>query len=171
VFGAPLPRPVSELSTAAYNPESVPRYGRENNNERRRPARRSLAVDIVTRWYGDAAVMKASGILDHDSAAAFSDELMYLFQKIETGGLVIDVSGLEYMSTAGLKSLLMICRASADAKRRTFIAAPSAIVRGLLEMSDARLVLQVVPTLSEAVRMVSPAAAHAYREAAERAQE
>ena len=122
-------------------------------------------MDVTTRWYGDAAVIKLKGALDHDSAPGLTDELLYLLQKVDSGAIVIDLSELEYMSSAGLKSLLMISRAAKDSTRRTFVAAAKPLVRELLEMSHANLVLQIVPAVSEAVRMVSPMAAYAYREA------
>ena len=122
-------------------------------------------MDVATRWYGDAAVLTIRGRLDHDGASILSDELMYLLQKVDSGAVVIDLSQLEYMSSADLKSLLMVSRAASHSHHRTILAAPTPLVRELLEMSHARLVLHIVPTLSEAVRMVSAGAAHAYREA------
>lgn len=82
-------------------------------------------MELTTRWYGDAAVIKVSGALDHESTQLLTDELMYLLQKIHSGGVVIDLSELEYMSSAGLKSLLMVSRAAKNATRRTFVAAPT----------------------------------------------
>jgi len=122
-------------------------------------------VDVATRWYGDAAVLTICGRLDHDGASRLSDELVCLLQQVDSGAVVIDLSQLEYMSSAGLKSLLMVCRTASDSQHRTILAAPAPVVRELLEMSHAKLVLNIVPTLSEAVRMVSAGAAHAYREA------
>jgi anti-anti-sigma factor len=122
-------------------------------------------VDVATRWYGDAAVLTICGRLDHDGASRLSDELVCLLQQVDSGAVVIDLSQLEYMSSAGLKSLLMVCRTASDSQHRTILAAPTPLVRELLEMSHAKLVLDIVPTLSEAVRMVSAGAAHAYREA------
>jgi stage II sporulation protein AA (anti-sigma F factor antagonist) len=122
-------------------------------------------MELSTRWYGDAAVIRLGGRLDHNSAPGLTDELLYLLQKVDTGAIVIDLSDLEYMSSAGLKSVLMMTRAAKDSTRRTFVAAATPLVQELLEMTHAKLVLQIVPTVSEAVRMVSPMAAYAYREA------
>ncbi len=122
-------------------------------------------MDVDTRWYGDAAVLTICGGLDHDGASILADELMYLLQEVDSGAVVIDLSQLEYMSSAALKSLLMVSRAARASQHRTILAAPTPVVHALLETSNAKLVLHIVPTLSEAVRMVSAAAAHAYREA------
>jgi anti-sigma B factor antagonist len=122
-------------------------------------------MDVATRWYGDAAVLTICGRLDHDAASILSEQLMHLLQKVDSGAVVIDLSQLEYMSSGGLKSLLMVSRAASGSQHRTILAAPTPLVRELLEMSHAKLVLHILPTLSEAVRMVSAAAAHAYREA------
>jgi anti-sigma B factor antagonist len=122
-------------------------------------------MDAATRWYGDAAVIKLTGALDDESASRLSDELLYLLQKVESGAIVMDLSEVEYISSAGLQSLLILSRAAKESTRRIFVAAAKPLVRELLARSHAQLVLQMVPTLSEAVRMVSPMAAYAYREA------
>jgi len=79
-------------------------------------------VDVATRWYGDAAVLTICGRLDHDGASRLSDELVCLLQQVDSGAVVIDLSQLEYMSSAGLKSLLMVCRTASDSQHRTILA-------------------------------------------------
>lgn len=73
---------------------------------------------------GDALVVAPTGAIDHDSAEVFQENLTAALNQLgeSSGPLVIDFSGIEYMSSVGLRVLMRISK-SAKAKSVTIAVA------------------------------------------------
>ena len=75
---------------------------------------------------GDVVVAKVAGRLDSSSAPAAEEQLMRLIES-NTPRLAIDLSNLEYISSAGLRMLLLVARKvqQANGKLALFGLAPN----------------------------------------------
>jgi len=107
-----------------------------------------------------------TGRLDHDNCEAFQSDLAEHLHACEAAGaaLVLDLSGLEYVSSAGLRCLMMAARQASAHESRIMVAAPQPVVAEILQISRFNLVLQVFGTTREALASVSPEAARAYEQ-------
>ena len=116
------------------------------------------------RNFGNARVVTPRGRLDHENCDAFHNDLAEHLQACSKEGaaLVLDLSGLEYVSSAGLRCLMMGARQAAAHKNRIMVAAPQPVVAEILQISRFNLVLQVFPTTREAIASISPEALQAF---------
>ena len=116
------------------------------------------------RSYGEARVVSPRGRLDHDNCEMFQRDLATELQACEKdhASLVLDMSGVEYVSSAGLRCLMIAAKQAKSHAGRIVIAAPQAVVAEILQISRFNLVLPVFGTTREAVASVSPQAAQAF---------
>lgn len=121
-------------------------------------------MSLPHRSFGNARVVTPQGRLDHDNCEAFQSDLAQHLQVCgqENAALVLDLSGLEYVSSAGLRCLMMGARQAAAHKNRIMVSAPQPVVAEILQISRFNLVLQVFGTTREALASVSPEAAQAF---------
>ena len=121
-------------------------------------------MNVTSRRYGTAAVLRVSGRLDQDTCEAFRGDLM---KEVEAaaragGGVVLDLSGLEYVSSAGLRCFMLASRQAKQHQMKIYVAALQPMVREIFEISHFNLIFQVFPTVREALGTISPEAAVAY---------
>ena len=118
--------------------------------------------------YADALVLVVAGRLDQDNCDAFRADLMaQIEQSAHDGGAVIlDLSGLEYVSSAGLRCFMLASRQAKAQHGRIFMAALRSMVAEIFEISHFNMVFQVFPTVREALAAASTDAAASYDKAA-----
>jgi len=119
---------------------------------------------LAHRSYGSARVVSPRGRLDHDNCDEFQRDLAAELDACAQDGasLVLDMSGLEYVSSAGLRCLMIAARQAAARQSRVVAAAPQPVVAEILQISRFNLVLPVYGTTREAVASVSPDALAAF---------
>ena len=121
-------------------------------------------MNVSSRRYANAALVQVSGRLDQDTCEAFRGQLMgFVDQAAHDGGaIVLDLSQLEYVSSAGLRCFMLASRQAKAQHGRIFVAALQPMVAEIFEISHFNLVFQVFPTLREAMAAVSSEAALAF---------
>jgi anti-sigma B factor antagonist len=114
--------------------------------------------------YGPARAIAPQGRLDHDNCDAFRAELAPHLDVCvrERLPLVLDMSGLEYVSSAGLRCLMLAAKEARERSGKLVVAAMQPIVAEIFQISRFNLVFEVFPTLREALASVSPQAAEAF---------
>jgi anti-anti-sigma factor len=119
---------------------------------------------LAHRNYGAVRVVSPRGRLDHDNCDAFQHDLADHLDACarEGAALVLDMSGLEYVSSAGLRCLMIAARQAAARQGRVVAAAPQPVVAEILQISRFNLVLPVYGTTREALASVSPDALDAF---------
>jgi len=124
-------------------------------------------MPLSHRNFGKARVLAPKGRLDHESCEAFQADLKPHAEACaqEGSALVLDLSGLEYVSSAGLRCLMIAARQASARHSRVVASAPQAVVAEILQISRFNLVLPVFATTREALASVSPEAARAYEQA------
>lgn len=117
-------------------------------------------MPLSHRTYGKARVLAPKGRLDHESCEAFQADLRphAVACASEGSALVLDLSGLEYVSSAGLRCLMIAAREAKARAGRIVVAAMQPVVAEIFQISRFNLVLEVFPTLREALASVSPQA-------------
>jgi len=121
-------------------------------------------MKVSSRRYGNAAVLRVEGRLDQDTCEGFTTELMtYVDAAVHDGGaIVLDLSPLEYVSSAGLRCFMLASREAKAHQARIFVAALQPMVSEIFAISHFDLVFQVFPTVREALGAVSAEAAAAF---------
>ena len=124
-------------------------------------------MQVQSRRFANAVVVQAGGRLDQDSCDIFRVELMRDVESAarDGGAIVLDLAGLEYVSSAGLRCFMLASRQAKSQQGRIFVAALQPMVREIFEISHFNLVFQVFPTVREALEAVSAEAATAFARA------
>ncbi|MGA8050539.1 MAG: STAS domain-containing protein [Burkholderiales bacterium] len=121
-------------------------------------------VNLTRRNYASAMVLTPTGRLDHDNCEAFREALQpYLQEGGESGGgIVFDLSTLEYVSSAGLRCLMIAAKEAKTLGSTILIAAMQPVVAEIFQISRFNLVFDTFPTVREALNALSPESAAAY---------
>ena len=121
-------------------------------------------MPLPHRNYGTARVLAPRGRLDHDNCEAFQADLAPHLGACEREGLVLvlDLSGLEYVSSAGLRCLMIAAKQATTHNSRIVVASMQPVVSEIFQISRFSLVLEVFATIREALASVSPQAAAAF---------
>ena len=124
-------------------------------------------MNVTSRRFANAVVVHAAGRLDQDTCEAFrADLLKYVEDAALAGGaIVLDLSALEYVSSAGLRCFMLASRQAKAQHGRIFVAALQPMVAEIFQNSHFNLVVQVCPSVREAVAAVSADAAAAFEKA------
>lgn len=107
---------------------------------------------IPTRRRG-ALILSPRGRIDHANAEAFHAALQGPLAACKAGGerLVLDLSGLEYISSAGLRTLMLASRQATAQGGVIVVAAMTPVVREIFDISKFTLVFKCFDTLDEAL--------------------
>lgn len=110
-------------------------------------------TQVGDRTVDGVEVVEATGRLDATSAPEFEDRLL---GAVEQGRrrIVVDCTRLEYVSSAGLRVLLIAAKRLATAGGAIAIVAPAGPVRDILAIVGFDSVFPVVPVVSDAVAAV-----------------
>jgi len=110
-------------------------------------------MPIPVRIQGNTRVLSFAGRLDQDNCDQFRADLEpELDESARTGQhIVFDLSGLEYVSSAGLRCFMLAARQAKSQKARIVVAALQPMVAEIFQISRFDLVLQVFPTVDEAL--------------------
>jgi anti-anti-sigma factor len=124
-------------------------------------------MNVTSRRFANAVVVLAAGRLDQDTCEAFRGDLLkYVEEAAHDGGaIVLDLSALEYVSSAGLRCFMLASRQAKAQHGRIFVAALQPMVAEIFQISHFNLVFQVFPSVREAVSAVSAEAAAAFDKA------
>ena len=116
------------------------------------------------RSYGEARVVSPRGRLDHDNCEAFQRDLAMQLEACsqERAALVLDMSGLDYVSSAGLRCLMIAAKQATSQAGRIVVASPQPVVAEILQISRFNLVFRVWGSLREALADVSAQAVAAF---------
>jgi anti-anti-sigma factor len=121
-------------------------------------------MNVSSRRFANAVVVRVAGRLDQDTCEAFRGELTGFVDSAGRAGtsIVMDLSGLEYVSSAGLRCFMLAARQSKAQHGRISVAQLQPMVAEIFEISRFNMVFQVFPTVHDAVHAVSIDAAAAF---------
>ncbi len=124
-------------------------------------------MNVSSRRFANAVVVQVAGRLDQDTCEAFRGQLMTLVDEAahDGGAIVLDLSALEYISSAGLRCFMLASRQAKAQHGRIFVAALQPMVAEIFEISHFNLVFQVFPAVGDALATVSAEAVAAFGKA------
>ena len=121
-------------------------------------------MDLMPKRYDDTVVLAPVGRINHVSSDAFGETLRPHMERCSAAQdrLVLDLSRLEYISSAGLR-VLMLARKQAQVQGGTLVvAALGPMLREIFEISRFSAVFDIYPSVRDALAAVSPPALAAY---------
>lgn len=108
-----------------------------------------MDLDLSTRRHGERAVVTVVGEVDLETASHLGDHALEALQ--DTPHLVLDLTGVDFMDSTGLKVLLSTQRRAELAGGSLALVGPSRAVRKILSLTGLDQTFAVHDTLDEAL--------------------
>lgn len=101
----------------------------------------------------DRGVLSLRGPLTMDNTAPFLNAV----RREDTPTVILDFSGVSYLDSSGLGSLISVCTSCAKAGRRVAITGVNPRVQKVFEITKVENVLLLFPTLADALEALTNA--------------
>ena len=109
-----------------------------------------MKLSLETRNRGDVMIVHCQGrIVYRDEAAALSRVVGDVLEN--TDKIVLDLSGVSAMDSAGIGELALLQTWARDKKADLKYAGPNSFVRSLLDLTNLDSVLEIHPSVHEAL--------------------
>lgn len=99
---------------------------------------------------GGALVLSPKGRVDETTADGFKDHLVEVMQQCP-GTAIIDLAGIDYMSSRGLRGFTLAQRAAVQNDTTIVLAAPNDTLREILQISRYDTIFTVADTVEAAL--------------------
>src|SRR5260221_4300412 len=121
-------------------------------------------MHISQERHADALVLDFSGRVDNSLTESLKTGLDSYVAACRSGGdkLVLDFSRVEYISSVGLRVLMLAAKQSREQGGTIVVAAMQSVVREIFEISRFNLVFECFGSVREALAKLSPAGLVAY---------
>ena len=120
-------------------------------------------MDITERRIADAVVVVPAGSIDHVNAQHLERALAPLVgPDATTQALVLDFKDVGYVSSMGLRVLMVAAKALRARNARIAVAALQPVVVEIFDIARFSHVLEVFPTVRDAIATLSPSALAAW---------
>jgi anti-anti-sigma factor len=121
-------------------------------------------VDIASRRLADVVVVAPEGPIDHPHAQELGHALAQLLapEAVSAEALVVDFGGVGYVSSTGLRVLMVAAREAQARKTRIAVAALQPAVAEIFGIARFNHVVEVFPTVRDALSALSPPALAAW---------
>jgi anti-sigma B factor antagonist len=121
-------------------------------------------MHVTSRRYASSVVVRVEGRLDHDTCDPFGAKLAGLVEAAgrERGTVVLDLSGLEYVSSAGLRCFMLGSRQARAADTAISVAALQPMVAEIFAVSHFDRLFRVFPSVRAALAESSAEALAAF---------
>jgi anti-anti-sigma factor len=121
-------------------------------------------MNLNPRSIADVLVLAPAGRLDHESVDAFRSGLQpHLDAALDARhGVLFDLSGLEYVSSAGLRCFMLAAKQASAKNGKMAVAGARPVVAEIFEISRFNMVFRVFPAVREALGYLSADAAAAF---------
>lgn len=94
------------------------------------------------------------GRLDSVTSSTYETDLMVLLNDGRRG-MVVDLAGVDYLSSAGIRVLLVLFKRASDANVSLVVARPQAHVAEILEIAGLDDILTIYPSPEEAAQAIA----------------
>ncbi|HYB71472.1 MAG TPA: STAS domain-containing protein [Candidatus Bathyarchaeia archaeon] len=121
-------------------------------------------MELGPKRFADVVALFPQGRIDHATADGFKIALAPHLAACAAGRdkVVLDLTGVEYISSVGLRVLMLASKQAKAQGGSLAVAGLQPVVREIFEISRFHLVLEVFPTLREALAKLSEAALTAF---------
>lgn len=116
-------------------------------------------MEIIRKAVGSSIVLVPVGRIELTTADPFREQLLAALDALgPTGAVVVDCAHLDYVSSAGLRALMIASKTAKARPRGLAVAAMQPVVREIFAISRFDLVIPGFPTVREALGKLDPAA-------------
>jgi anti-anti-sigma factor len=117
-------------------------------------------VEFSVRHFANVVVAAPTGRIDHVTASTLERELLPLVAGVPgaSTGVVVDMEGVEYISSMGLRVLMVVAKQARSARVRIAVASLQPVVDEIFTISRFNAVLDVYTSPRSALEAISPAA-------------
>lgn len=124
-------------------------------------------MKLNAKTYADIVVVAPAGRLDHDHCEGFRAGLQPHVDAAAGEGraIVLDLSGLEYVSSAGLRCFMLAAREADAQGGKIVLAALRPVVAEIFQISRFDMLFQIFLSVREALAALSAPAAAAFDKA------
>ncbi len=127
------------------------------------PGSSRSVISVDAAQFADCRLVTVTGRVDHTNSDSFGTALDQAAREVpQGGGMVIDLAGLDFITSAGLRALLLAQRTVTAAGARLVVCGIKGVVGEVFRISRFDTLLKVAGSTAEAIGEVSPAAAEAY---------
>ena len=120
-------------------------------------------MQLTSKQFGSARVLKLAGRIDHDNAEDFKAALQPYLSQCEAGGaLVLDFSDVTYISSAGFRVLLLAQRHASSLKCALATCGAQAVVMEIFAISKFDKVISCHGSVRDALAKHAPASLAAF---------
>jgi len=125
-----------------------------------RPATGPKRMQLDARRFGEVLVWTPSGRIDQSSADTFRTAVAGGISRCTEGGdrVVLDLRRVEYISSAGLRVLMLLAKQAKSQGGIFAVAGPQPLVMEIFEISKFTLVFRIFPSTRDALVAVAPEA-------------
>ena len=121
------------------------------------------ALTISAEKYSDCCLVSVVGRVDHTNSDSFLKQLTAQAETVsQGGGMVIDLDRLDFITSAGLRALLLAQRTVTTSDGKLVISGVGGVVKEVFRIAKFDALLNVAETVGEAMSQISASAAEAY---------
>lgn len=110
-------------------------------------------MEIQAEREGRTLTAKATGRVDGVNASEFEQTLRDAIEE-EDAAVILDLAGITYLSSAGLRAILLTARSLSQRKAKFLLCSPSAPIREVFEISGFDKIIPVHDSHAEAVAAI-----------------
>ena len=119
-------------------------------------------MELNNARYADVIVAAPAGRLDQETAEPFQDALVALIEAESSApSAAVDLSGIEYMSSVGLRALMVAAKKCKHAEGKLVVAALQPVVLEVFQISKFDKIIPIFESLRDALASFSDEAAQA----------
>ena len=122
-------------------------------------------MEFSSQQFADVMLIKVEGRIDHKTAKDFENALKPYLDACVAGEyqkILVDLGGVDFMTSAGLRVLMIVSKTCDKQRGEIVVAALQPIVEEIFKITRFDLVLKTFPTVKSALEALSPTAAAAY---------
>jgi anti-sigma B factor antagonist/stage II sporulation protein AA (anti-sigma F factor antagonist) len=121
-------------------------------------------MELTSARFADTIVVSPAGRIDHETAEPFRQALLAQLVTCAAGQdhVVLDLGRVEYIASAGLRALMLAARQAKAKGGRLAVAALQPVVKEVFEITRFGLVLDVFPSVRDALQTLSADAVRAF---------
>ena len=142
------------------------RFGEYNRSSQREKLQLAAGtkVEFSSRQLADVAVVAPVGQIDHCNAQKLQQALTPMLDQAAAAGtpVVLDFTGVEYISSMGLRVLMVAAKQMRGAGVRIAVAALQPVVQEIFDIARFKHVMEVFPSVRSALHDLSAPALSAY---------
>lgn len=118
----------------------------------------SLKMEFSSQKISDVTLIEIQGRIDHNTSKDFESALKPYLDQCSPGEqkkIIIDLNGVDFMTSAGLRVLMIAAKTCDKQKSEIAVAALQPIIQEIFKISRFDLVLKIFPTVKSAFLNIS----------------